>query len=74
MRQRRVQALGKLVGQGLRVLEARHLSKRVDAGVGAPGDRQLDDLAADPLDRGLDLALHSALARLRRPAANREPS
>ena len=50
-------------------LEARHLAQGVDAGVGAPGDGQLDRLAQDRRQRRLQLALHRPQARLPRPAA-----
>ena len=43
-------------GSGVRASKLATCARRVDAGVGAPGDRQRDPLAADPLDRGLELA------------------
>jgi len=52
-----------------RGVEARHLAERVDAGVGAAGDSQLDRLAQDRRQGGLQLPLHGSQPGLARPAA-----
>ena len=63
-----VQAPGQVVGHGGGGREARHLPLGVHPGVGAAGDGQLDRLAQDGLERGLELSLHRAHPRLPGPA------
>src|SRR5262245_3214915 len=68
VRQDRVQRAGEVARRLASPLEARHLTPRVNARVGAPGNGEGHGLAEDALERALDLALHGAQAGLRGPA------
>ena len=70
LRERRVQRLGgALRRRAAADLDRRDVRERVDARVGAAGDGETVDRVVQLRERGAELALDGALARLARPAA-----